>query len=66
MVQEERDSFFKIVTEKGFVDNYTAIRISSNGTRFYIINATVWNVVDDEGKYQGQAAAFKEYKYIEE
>ncbi|NRF96127.1 MEKHLA domain-containing protein [Paenibacillus frigoriresistens] len=64
MEREERDRFFEIVTEKGFVDNYTGIRISSNGTRFYIVKATVWNLVDDEGKYQGQAASFKEYEYI--
>ncbi|KIL41540.1 MEKHLA domain-containing protein [Gordoniibacillus kamchatkensis] len=64
MEREERDRFFKIVTEKGFVDNYTGIRISSKGTRFYIINATVWNIVDDEGQYRGQAAAFNEYKFI--
>ncbi|WP_270884663.1 MEKHLA domain-containing protein [Paenibacillus aestuarii] len=64
MERAERDRFFEIVTEKGFVDNYTGIRISSNGTRFYIVNATVWNLVDDEGKYQGQAASFKEYKFI--
>lgn len=64
MEREERDRFFEIVAEKDFVDNYTGIRISSNGTRFYIVNATVWNLVDEEETYKGQAASFKEFKYI--
>lgn len=62
--QEERDRFFEAVTANGFIDNYTSIRISSTGRRFYIINATVWNLNDDEGRYQGQAAAFSEYRYL--
>jgi hypothetical protein len=64
MERAERDQFFKAVTENGYVDNYTGIRISSTGRRFYIVNATVWNVVDDSGCYVGQAAAFSEYEYL--
>lgn len=64
MEREERDRFFEEVTANGFVDNYTGIRISSTGRRFYIVNATVWNVVDDAGAYLGQAAAFSEYRYL--
>lgn len=62
--QEERDRFFEAVTANGFVDNYTSIRISSTGRRFYIINATVWNLIDNEDRYMGQAAAFLEYRYL--
>ncbi|RCW49133.1 MEKHLA domain-containing protein [Paenibacillus prosopidis] len=62
--QEERDRFFEAVTANGFVDNYTSIRISSTGRRFYIINATVWNLIDDDNRYLGQAAAFSEYRYL--
>jgi hypothetical protein len=64
MERAERDTFFRRVTEFGFVDNYTGIRISSSGRRFYIVNAVVWNLVDDEGRFAGQAAAFAEYRYI--
>lgn len=64
MKQEERERFFEAVTANGFVDNYTSIRISCTGRRFYIINATVWNLIDAEGRYLGQAAAFPEYRYL--
>ncbi|OMF36908.1 MEKHLA domain-containing protein [Paenibacillus sp. FSL H8-0548] len=64
MERAERDRFFEAVTANGYVDNYTGIRISSTGRRFYIVNATVWNVVDGSGCYLGQAAAFSEYQYL--
>ncbi|MBD2869364.1 MEKHLA domain-containing protein [Paenibacillus arenilitoris] len=64
MERAERDRFFRAVTESGYVDNYTGIRISSTGRRFYIVNATVWNVIDRDGAYKGQAAAFTEYRYL--
>ncbi|GLX68792.1 MEKHLA domain-containing protein [Paenibacillus glycanilyticus] len=64
MERAERDRFFTQVTAHGYVDDYTGIRISSTGRRFYIMNATVWNLVDEQGIYRGQAATFREYKYI--
>ncbi|MDF2720071.1 MAG: hypothetical protein K0R28_6996, partial [Paenibacillus sp.] len=37
MLREKRDAFLKAVSENGYVDHYTGIRISSTGRRFYII-----------------------------
>ena len=34
------------------------VRISAGGRRFRIDRAVVWNLVDDEGAYRGQAASF--------
>ncbi|WP_282937423.1 MEKHLA domain-containing protein [Paenibacillus sp. RC67] len=62
MERSERDRFLKAVAEKGYVDNYTGIRISSTGRRFYIKEAIVWNLRDASGRYAGQAAAFKQYE----
>ncbi|WP_028559716.1 MEKHLA domain-containing protein [Paenibacillus pinihumi] len=64
MEREERAQFLAQVTEHGYVSDYTGIRISSSGRRFYIKKATVWNLVDDAGVHCGQAAAFTEYEYI--
>jgi MEKHLA domain. len=64
MERAERDQFFTQVTANGYVDNYTGIRISSSGRRFYIVKATVWNLVDEQGVYRGQAATFLNYEYI--
>jgi len=63
MERAERERFLQAVNENGYVDNYTGVRISSTGKRFYIVNAIVWNLIDDDGKYAGQAAAFREYRY---
>ncbi|MGE7057217.1 MEKHLA domain-containing protein, partial [Paenibacillus glucanolyticus] len=65
MEREERAAFLKAVSEYGYVDNYTGIRISSTGRRFYIMQATVWNLTDDNDVFHGQAAAFRQFRYIE-
>lgn len=62
--REERARFMSRVTADGYVDEYTGVRISSTGKRFYIINATVWNLIDEVGAYKGQAAAFSDYRYL--
>ncbi|MEK3885440.1 MEKHLA domain-containing protein [Paenibacillus sp. PL2-23] len=64
MERDERARFLARVSEQGYVDDYTGIRISSLGRRFFIVNATVWNLVDDSGAYRGQAAMFAEHRDI--
>lgn len=64
MERQERERFFERVTADGFVSDYTGIRISSSGRRFYILKATVWNLIDRDGVYRGQAAAFSDYRYL--
>jgi hypothetical protein len=59
--RDERARLLARVAEHGFIDDYVGIRISRTGKRFRIANATVWNVVDDEGRPAGQAAAFAEW-----
>ena len=56
--QNERAKLLKEVLNKGYIDNYSGIRISKNGTRFLIKNATVWNLNDKDNVYCGQAATF--------
>ena len=65
MEREERSRFLQTVDEQGFVDNYTGIRISSTGRRFYILQATVWNLIDENGHNHGQAATFRACRYLE-
>ncbi|MFI3122781.1 MAG: MEKHLA domain-containing protein [Methylococcales bacterium] len=52
------------VTADGFIDNYQGVRISKTGKRFKISNAIVWNLVDDNGIYQGQAACFSDWEFL--
>ena len=64
MEREARALFLDEVKRKGFVDNYAGIRISSTGRRFHIRRAIVWNLIDDDENFQGQAVFFKEWSYL--
>jgi hypothetical protein len=56
--QEARDKLLEKVAQQSYVDNYSGLRIAKSGRRFMIADTTVWNLVDENGTYQGQAAAF--------
>ena len=58
MVREERSALLRRVTEQGYIDDYQGVRIARDGSRFLIHRATVWNLIDDTGRYHGQAAYF--------
>ncbi len=64
--QDERAFFLNEVTNKGFIKNYSGIRISSKGKRFKIKDAIVWNVLDENENYIGQAATFDQWEDIVE
>ena len=64
MHREERAEFLRRVRERGFIDDYSGIRISSKGRRFRIGQATVWNVTDAHGNYAGQAATFSKWEFL--
>lgn len=63
--REMRAALMKQVTENGYIDNYSGVRISAKGNRFIIENTTIWNVVDDAGVYHGQAAMFRTIQPVE-
>ncbi len=58
LAQPLRAKLLDEVASRGYVDNYTGVRIAKNGRRFTIADGTVWNLVDAEGVCQGQAATF--------
>ena len=62
--REERARLLDAVTSKGFIDDYSGVRISSTGRRFQIPKAIVWNVVDRAGELVGQAATFSDWEYL--
>ena len=65
MHRSERAEFLRRVREKGFIDDYSGIRISTSGRRFRIQKATVWNLMDESDLYLGQAATFSKWEFIE-
>jgi hypothetical protein len=58
LAQQARDKLLAKVAQQGYVDNYSGIRIASSGRRFMIEGTTVWNLDDESGVQQGQAAVF--------
>jgi len=60
--RDERRRLLDEVGRHGFIHNYTGIRISKNGRRFRIINATVFNLLDETGTHLGQAATFARWE----
>jgi hypothetical protein len=62
--RQERARLLETVTRKGFIDDYSGIRISKNGRRFAISRAIVWNLISEEGAPCGQAATFSEWKFL--
>ncbi len=62
--QAERDRLLALVSANGFISDYQGVRISKTGKRFLIRNAIVWNLHDEAGIYQGQAACFSDWKFL--
>lgn len=64
MEREARQRFLDTVSQKGIVTDYKGVRISSRGRRFEILQASVWNLIDENGRFAGQAASFSNWKEL--
>ncbi len=62
--REERARLLATVTQRGFIDDYSGVRISKSGRRFRITRATVWNLITERGQPCGQAAMFDLWEMI--
>lgn len=62
LAREEREHLLQTVNRQGYIDNYAGVRISSTGRRFLIRQAIVWNLLDVNGHYAGQAACFDDWR----
>lgn len=64
MLQEERNKLLAETIKGGF-NHYSGVRISSSGKYFNIENGILWNLLNAENQYCGQAAMFSNYKFID-
>ncbi len=62
--QEARARLLDAVTRQGYTDDYSGVRITASGRRFLIRQATVWNLVDADGRLLGQAASFARWEFL--
>lgn len=60
--RQEREQLLEAVRTQGFASGYRGLRIAKSGRRFWIENVTVWNLVDHDGIYRGQAATYRQWK----
>lgn len=66
LVREERERLLATVARQGYIDDYSGVRVARNGRRFLIERAVVWNLVDEAGRYLGQAASFDRWRDLPE
>jgi len=62
--ESRRQELLESAKKQGLIQNYQGTRISSDGRRFYIIDVTLWNVLDHNGQYHGQAAKFDRWEFV--
>ncbi|MGO1080743.1 MEKHLA domain-containing protein [Inquilinus sp. CA228] len=58
----ERQRLLDAVARDGFIGDYRGLRIAKSGRRFWIENATVWQLIDEAGALRGQAATFRDWR----
>jgi hypothetical protein len=46
------------------MEGYGGVRISKSGRRFRVENSIVWNLLDEQDRYCGQAATFSRWTYL--
>ena len=66
LARQARAQLLETVGRQGYIDSYCGVRIARSGRRFLIENATVWNLGDETGGHQGQAAMFSECRDLVE
>ncbi len=59
--RQDRARLLDQVARQGFIEDYAGVRVSRTGRLFRIEAATVWNLIDAQGRLHGQAAAFSRW-----
>lgn len=63
ITQQERDRLLNAAATQGF-SYYSGVRLTSTGKPFYIQDGILWNLLDEQDQYCGQAAVFSDFKFI--
>ncbi len=63
-LREERAAMLARLEAADVVTGYHGVRIAADGTRFRIVNAVIWNLVDSGGQRHGQAAWFDRWEPV--
>ena len=66
ILREERQMILEKSATQGYLKHYQCVRISRTGKRYKIEDVTLWNVLNEQGKYCGQAATFSKWFALQE
>jgi len=62
--REERARMLQQAKEHGYISDYSGVRISRTGKRFYVDRAIIWNIFTPDGKTMGQGATFSTWRFL--
>jgi hypothetical protein len=60
----ERERLLEAVARNGFMSGWRGLRISKSGRRFWIEDGVVWQLIDKDGAWRGQAATFSTWRDV--
>lgn len=60
----QRQQTLDRVKTQGYTKNLRGFRQSRTGKQFLISDVTVWNVIDENGQYCGQAATYETWEFL--
>jgi len=63
-IAQERQKMLDLVKKQGYINDYHGVRTTKNGQLFRIEKAIVWNIIDRDGIYCGQAATFADWIFL--
>jgi PAS domain S-box-containing protein len=59
-----RQALLEQVSRDGYITGYRGVRIAKSGTKFWIEDATVWQLIDEDDVCHGQAAMIPDMTYL--
>lgn len=64
-VQAERNQLLASSRNYGFKAGFSGIRITKNGKRVRIEDVKLWDLLDIDGNYRGQAAVYSKWTFLD-
>ncbi len=64
LLRAERQHLMQRAAQRGYIDDYSGVRISSTGQRFRIENVVLWTIRDEAGGQSGQAAMVPKWEAV--
>ena len=60
----ERQKLLDAVSRDGYISGYCGLRVARSGRRFWIEDGLIWQLIDADGAYRGQAAMFAVWRDV--